>query len=80
MIKTIRLSEIGKLFTNKKLKKVTKDNWIYDYEWGIAFKTEKYRQDFLDAIERAEEDLKEGRVYTEKEMDEYYRKEFGIDI
>jgi len=83
MIKAIRLSEIGKIFANKKLKKVkkeTKDNWIYDYEWGFAFKKEKYRQEFLDAIKRAEENIKEGRVYTEKEMDEYYRKKFGIDI
>lgn len=80
MLKTIKLSGIGNLFANQKLKKVAKDNWIYDYEWGIAFRSEKYRQEFLDSIKRAQDDIKAGRVYTQKEMDEYYRTKFGINI
>ncbi|MCI8412139.1 MAG: hypothetical protein HFJ40_06925 [Clostridia bacterium] len=60
MMKTVRLSEIGRIFTNKKFKKVSKDNWIYDYKWRIAFKTKKYRQEFLDTIKRAEEEIERG--------------------
>lgn len=69
MIKTMRLSEIGKIFANKKVKKVSKDNWIYDYEWGIAFKTEKYRQEFLDAIKRAQEEIERGDGITFEEFE-----------
>lgn len=80
MQKTIRLSEIGKIFSSKRLKKVKNDNWIYDYELKMAFKSEKYRQEFWDAINRAQQDIKEGRVYTQKEMDNYYKEQFGIKI
>ena len=80
MQKTIRLSEIGKIFSSKRLKKVKNDNWIYDYELKMAFKSEKYRQEFWDAINRAQQDIKEGRVYTQKEMDDYYKEQFGIKI
>lgn len=80
MPKTIRLSEIGKIFSSKRLKKVKNDNWIYDYELKMAFKSEKYRQEFWDAINRAQQDIKEGRVYTQKEMDNYYKEQFGIKI
>lgn len=80
MQKTIRLSEIGKIFSSKRLKKVKSDNWIYDYELKMAFKSEKYRQEFLDAIKRAQQDIKEGRVYTQKEMDNYFKEQFGINI
>lgn len=72
MIKTIKLSKIGKIFSNKKLKKVkkeSKDNWIYDYEWGIAFKNEKYRQEFLDTIQRAEEQIERGEGITFEEFE-----------
>lgn len=75
MQKTIKISEIGKIFSGKRLKKVKSDNWIYDYELRIAFKSEKYRQEFWDAINRAQEDIKKGRVTAwedfEKEMDEW---------
>lgn len=80
MQKTIRLSEIGKIFSSKRLKKVKNDNWIYDYELKMAFKSEKYRQEFWNAINRAQQDIKEGRVYTQKEMDDYYKEQFGIKI
>ena len=80
MQKIIRLSEIGKIFSSKRLKKVKNDNWIYDYELKMAFKSEKYRQEFWDAINRAQQDIKEGRVYTQKEMDDYYKEQFGIKI
>ena len=59
---------------------MARDGWVYDFEWSLAFRSEKYRQEFLKSIYRAEEDIREGRVYTQKEMDEYYRTEFGINI
>ena len=80
MQKTIRLSDIKKIFSSKRLKKVKNDNWIYDYELKMAFKSEKYRQEFLDTINRAQQDIKEGRIYTQKEMDNYYKEQFGIKI
>ena len=57
MQKTIRLSDIKKIFSSKRLKKVKNDNWIYDYELKMAFKSEKYRQEFLDTINRAQQDI-----------------------
>ena len=80
MIKTVKLLEIGKRFFSKKIKVMARDGWVYDFEWSLAFRSEKYRQEFLKSIYRAEEDIREGRVYTQKEMDEYYRTEFGINI
>ena len=81
MLKNIKLIEIGKNFSGKKLNKVVvKNGWIYDYKWKMVFKSEKYRQEFLDAIKKGIEDIERGRIYTQKEMDEYYRTEFGINI
>ena len=80
MIKTVKLLEIGKRFFSKKIKVMARDGWVYDFEWSLASRSEKYRQEFLKSIYRAEEDIREGRVYTQKEMDEYYRTEFGINI
>ena len=82
MQKIIRLSDIKKIFSSKKLKKVKNDNWIYDYELKMAFKSEKYRQEFWNAINRAQQDIKEGRVTTweefEKEIDEWMLKLEGV--
>ena len=44
------------------------------------FKTEGQIEEFWKAIERAEDDIKNGRVYTQKEMDEYYKEKFGIQL
>ena len=60
MMKTIKLSEIEKVFSSKKFKKATKDKWIYDYDWKMAFKSEKHRQEFLNSIKKAEEEIKRG--------------------
>lgn len=76
----MKLTEIGKKFSSKKFKAVAKDGWVYDFEWRLGFKDETYRQEFLNKIKIAQEDIKEGRIYTQKEMDEYYRTEFGINI
>lgn len=35
---------------------------------------------FWSAIKRAEENIKKGEIYTQKEMDDYFREQFGIKI
>ena len=54
--------------------------YIYDNKYKIAFRTEKDRIEFINHLERAEEDIKEGRVFTQKEMDNYYKEQFGITV
>ncbi len=42
------------------------------------FKTEEQIDEFWKAIRRAEDDIENGRVYTQEEMDAFYRERFGI--
>ncbi len=79
MLKIIRVKE---LFTGTKLKRFvnikeeTKEiNRLYE-----IFKTEEQIQEFWKAIRRAEDDIANGRVYTQKEIDEYYKEKFGIQL
>ena len=80
MNKTIKLLKLTEIFSYKRLKENTKDKWIYDRKFKIAFKSEKARQEFVNHIKRAEEDIKEGRILTQKEMNKYYKEQFGITI
>ena len=80
MYKTIKLSNFSKIFSGKRLKKAAKDKLLYDSEYKIAFKSEKDRIEFINHIKRAEEDIKEGRVFSQKEMENYYKEQFGITI
>ncbi len=61
MLKTMKLTEIGKKFSSKKLKVVAKDGWVYDFEWHLGFRSEEYRQQFLNKIRRSQEQIKEGK-------------------
>lgn len=79
MLKIIRAKEF---FLGAKLKRFTKRkeetkeiNRLHE-----IFKTEGQIEEFWKAIERAEDDIKNGRVYTQKEMDEYYKEKFGIQL
>lgn len=79
MLKIIRAKEF---FLGVKLKRFTKRkeetkeiNRLHE-----IFKTEGQIEEFWKAIERAEDDIKNGRVYTQKEMDEYYKEKFGIQL
>ena len=80
MQKIVKILDVSKIFTGKKIKKDTKDKYIYDNKYKIAFRTEKDRIEFINHLERAEEDIKEGRVFTQKEMDNYYKEQFGITV
>lgn len=80
MQKTIKLSDFSKVFSGKRLKKDTKDKYIYDNKYQIVFKSEKDRIEFVNHIKKAEEDIKEGRFFTQKEMDNYYKEQFGITV
>ena len=80
MQKIVKILDVSKIFTGKKIKKDTKDKYIYDKKYKIAFITEKDRREFINHIERAEEDIKRGRVFTQKEMDDYYKEQFGITV
>ena len=79
MLKIIRAKQF---FSGAKLKRFTKRkeetkeiNRLHE-----IFKTEGQIEEFWKAIERAEDDIKNGRVYTQKEMDEYYKEKFGIQL
>ena len=80
MQKTIKSSDFSKLFSSRRLKKYTKDKYIYDNKYKIAFKSERDKIEFANHIKRAEEDIKEGRFFTQKEMDNYYKEQFGITV
>lgn len=62
MIKTVKLLEIGKRFFSKKFKVMARDGWVYDFEWRMGFKNETYRQQFLNKIKRAQDNIREGKV------------------
>ncbi len=62
MIKTVKLLEIGKRFFSKKIKVMARDGWVYDFEWRMGFKNETYRQQFLNKIKRAQDNIREGKV------------------
>ena len=72
MLKIIRAKEF---FLGAKLKRFTKRKEETKEINGLheIFKTEGQIEEFWKAIERAEDDIKNGRVYTQKEMDEYYK-------
>lgn len=79
MLKIIKVKEI---FTGSKLKRFIKRkeetkeiNRLHE-----IFKTEEQIEEFWKAIRRAEDDIANGRVYTQKEMDEYYKEKFGIQL
>lgn len=75
MIKTVKLLEIGKRFFSKKIKVMARDGWVYDFEWRMGFKNESYRQQFLNKIKRAQDNIREGKVTpieeAIKEMNEW---------
>ena len=75
MIKTIRIMEKGKIFYGKISRVIKKDGWIYDYNWKIAFKSEEYREEFLNKIKIAQKDIKDGRLYSLKELEEILQEE-----
>ena len=72
MLKSFKIFDINKVFFGERV--VRRDGWLYDYKWKMAFKSKKYRQDFIDSIKRAREDIKEGRLYTLEEL----KKEINI--
>ena len=76
MLKSISLR---KLITLPKLK-MKKSERVYDKEWNTWFSCEEERQDFIRAIDKAEEDEREGREGTLEEMIVEFEKEFGIQL
>lgn len=76
MVRTISLKKIIELPKFK----MKKSERVYDKEWHMYFPNEQARQDFIKAIERAEEDIDEGRVGTLEEMIIEFEKEYGIQL
>ena len=74
MIKTISLRKLIEL---PKLK-MKKSERVYDKEWKMYFPNEEERQEFRMAIERAEKNIAEGNYYTQEEVEEILKNEFGI--
>lgn len=76
MIRTISLR---KLVKEQKLK-IKKNERVYDKEWHMFFPCEEARQEFRDAIARAEEDIVEGREGTWEELLIEFEEEYGIQL
>ena len=74
MIKTISLR---KLIEFPKLK-MKKNGRVYDKEWKMYFPNEEERLEFRAAIESAEKNIAAGNYYTQEEVDEILKNEFGI--
>ena len=74
MLKTISL---GKLISLPKLK-MKKQERVFDKEWKMYFATEEERVEFRTTIENAEKEIAEGNYYTQEEVEEILKKEFGI--
>ena len=74
MLKTISL---GKLISLPKLK-MKKQERVFDKEWKMYFATEEERVEFRTAIENAEKEIAKGNYYTQEEVEEILKNEFGI--
>ena len=74
MLKTISL---GKLISLPKLK-MKKQERVFDKEWKMYFPSEEERLQFRATIERAEKEIEEGNYYTQEEVEEILKHEFGI--
>lgn len=74
MMKTLSLSRLIQL---PKLK-MKKSERVYDKEWHMYFSCEEERVEFRTAIERAEKNIAEGNYYTQEEVEEILKDEFGI--
>ena len=74
MLKTISL---GKLISLPKLK-MKKQERVFDKEWKMYFSCEEERLEFRERIARAEKNIEEGKYYTQEEVEEILKKEFGI--
>ena len=74
MIKTLSLK---RLFELPKLK-MKKSERVYDKEWHMFFPCEEARLEFRGAIEKAEKEIAEGNYYTQEEVEEILKNEFGI--
>ena len=74
MLKTISL---GKIISLPKLK-MKKQERVFDKEWKMYFPNEEERLEFRAAIENAEKEMAEGNYYTQEEVEEILKNEFGI--
>ena len=74
MLKTISLKKFISI-----LKFKTKNtNNVYDKNWNMYFANEEKRQQFLSRIARAEKNIKEGNVYSQEEVETYFKEKYGI--
>ena len=74
MLKTISL---GKIISLPKLK-MKKQERVFDKEWKMYFQNEEERLEFRTAIEIAEKEIAKGNYYTQDEVEEILKNEFGI--
>ena len=76
MLKTISLKKLIEL---PKLK-MKKSERVYDKAWHMYFSSEEERLEFRATIERAEKNIAEGNYYTQEEVEEILKNEYGIII
>lgn len=74
MLKTISL----KKFISIPKFKTKNTNNVYDENWNMYFSNEEKRQQFLNRIAKAEKNIKEGNVYSQEEVEIYFKEKYGI--
>ena len=74
MLKKISL---GKLISLPRFK-MKKSERVYDKEWHMYFSCEEERKRFKTAIEKAEQEYENGEYYTQKEVEEILKNQYGI--
>ena len=73
----LKMIKLGNLMYMPKLK-TKKTEKVFDKTWKMWFPNEQERVEFCEAIRRAEEDVENGRVYTQEEVDKYFFEKYGV--
>ena len=53
---------------------------VYDNEWKLFFDNEEKRKEFISKIKQEDEEIKNGNVITQQEMEKYIEREYGIHL
>lgn len=74
MLKTISL----KKFISIPKFKTKNTNNVYDENWNMYFANEEKKKQFLSRIAKSEENIKAGNVYSQEEVEIYFKEKYGI--
>lgn len=74
MLKTISLKKFI-VIPKFKIKRTGK---VYDKEWNMYFDNEEKRKKFLKRMAKAQKNIKEGNIYSQEEVEAYFKEKYGI--